>query len=158
MRRLRIRCAASAGAASTPHTSSTAASAETPLRAHSLYFDVLAETGVQGLLILLLGVGAPLLLLARRLSQPCAVAAFGAGTYFLAHAAVDWIWTLPAVGVPAFVLLGIGCAGGDLRPLPRRAAYAVGSRRSRRRATGICPALARASICPCRVLELLAGG
>jgi O-Antigen ligase/Tetratricopeptide repeat len=100
-------------------------SGETPLRAHSLYLDVLAESGVPGLLLLLLGVGAPLVLLARRLSQPCAVAAFGAGTYFLAHAGVDWIWTLPAVGVPAFVLLGIGCAGGESRPLPRRVAMAV---------------------------------
>jgi hypothetical protein len=100
-------------------------SSETPLRAHSLYIDVLAETGAPGLLLLLLGIGAPLVLLARRLSQPCAVAAFGAGIYFFAHAAVDWIWTLPAVGVPAFVLIGIGCAGGEPRALPRRVARIV---------------------------------
>jgi hypothetical protein len=98
---------------------------ETPLRAHSLYLDALAELGVPGLLLLLLGVAAPLVLLVRRLSQPCAVAAFGAATYFLAHAAVDWIWTVPVVGAFAFLLLGIGCAGEELRPLSRRAAIAV---------------------------------
>jgi O-Antigen ligase len=100
-------------------------SSETPLRAHSLYLDVLAESGIPGLLLLLLGLGAPLVFVARRLSQPCAVAAFGAATYFLAHAAVDWIWTVPVVGAFAFLFLGIGCAGGDSRPLPRRAAIAT---------------------------------
>ncbi|MDX6441370.1 MAG: hypothetical protein QOE43_1099 [Gaiellaceae bacterium] len=100
-------------------------SAETPLRAHSLYLDVLAELGIPGLLLLLLGLGAPLVFVARRLSQPCAVAAFGAATYFLAHAAVDWIWTVPVVGAFAFLFLGIGCAGGERRPLPRRAAMAT---------------------------------
>ena len=100
-------------------------SGETPLRAHSLYLDVFAELGIPGLFLLLLGVGAPLVLVARRLSQPCAVAAFGAATYFLAHAAVDWIWTVPVVGAFAFLFLGIGCAGGESRPLPRRAAMAA---------------------------------
>jgi O-antigen ligase len=92
-------------------------SGETPLRAHSLYLDELAELGIPGLLLLLVGVGGPLVLVARRLSQPCAVAAFGAATYFFTHAAVDWIWTLPVVGIPAFLFLGIGCAGTGLRPL-----------------------------------------
>ena len=98
---------------------------ETPLRAHSLYLDTLDELGIPGLLLLLLGVGAPLVFVARRLAQPCAVAAFGAATYFLGHAAVDWIWTVPVVGAFAFVFLGIGCAGGTPRPLPRRARWAT---------------------------------
>ena len=97
-------------------------SGETPLRAHSLYLDAVDELGIPGLLLLLLGVGAPLIFVARRLSQPCAVAAFGAATYFLAHAAVDWIWTVPVVGAFAFAFLGIGCADGTSRPLPRRVA------------------------------------
>ena len=100
-------------------------SSETPLRAHSLYLDVLAESGIPGLLLLLFGLGAPLVFVARRLSQPCAVAAFGAATYFLAHAAVDWIWTVPVVGALAFLILGIGCAGDESRPLPRWAAIAT---------------------------------
>jgi len=97
-------------------------SQETPLRAHSLYLDALSELGVPGLLLLLVGVGAPLALVARRLSQPHALAAFGATTYFLAHAAVDWIWTVPVVGIPLFLFLGIGCAGEGTGRLPRSAA------------------------------------
>jgi O-antigen ligase/polysaccharide polymerase Wzy-like membrane protein len=102
-------------------------SEETPLRAHSLYLDVLAELGIPGLFLLLVGVGTPLVLVARRLSQPAAVAGFGAATYFFAHAAVDWIWTVPVVGGFAFLFLGIGCASvdGEFRPLPRRASIAV---------------------------------
>jgi hypothetical protein len=100
-------------------------SQETPLRAHSLYLDVLSELGIPGLLLLVAGLGAPLLLLTRRLSQPGALAAFGASTYFLTHAAVDWIWTVPMVGIPAFLLLGIGCAGDRARTLSRPAALGV---------------------------------
>jgi hypothetical protein len=100
-------------------------SQETPLRAHSLFLDALAELGVPGLLLLLLGLGAPLVFVARRLSQPCAVAAFATATYFLTHAAIDWIWTVPVVGVPAFLVLGIGCADAGRRPLPGWAAVAT---------------------------------
>jgi len=87
---------------------------ETPLRAHSLYLDAFAELGVPGLLLLLVGAVTPLVALARKRAQPSAIAALGAGTYFFAHAAVDWIWTVPVVGVPAFLLVGAGCAP-DLR-------------------------------------------
>ena len=100
-------------------------SPETPLRAHSLYLDTLAEEGVPGLLLLLVGVCAPLVVLARRLRRPAAVAAFGAGVCFFTHAAVDWIWTVPVVGVPALLLVGIGCAGDDGRPLRRWASTTV---------------------------------
>jgi O-antigen ligase len=96
-------------------------SPETPLRSHSLYLDALTEEGVPGLALLLMGIGAPFALLVRRREQPTAVAALGSSAYFFAHAGVDWIWTLPVVGVPAFLLLGIGCAGDDRRALPRRA-------------------------------------
>jgi hypothetical protein len=98
---------------------------ETPLRAHSLYLDTAAEEGVPGLLLLLIGLGAPLVLVARRLRSPVAVAAFGAGTYFAAHAAVDWIWTVPVVGVVAFLLLGSACGNAEARPLGRRVGIGV---------------------------------
>jgi hypothetical protein len=100
-------------------------SPESPLRSHSLYLDVLAEEGVPGFLLLLVGVGAPLVLLARRLRQPAAVAAFGAAVTFFTHAGVDWVWTVPVVGVPVFLLIGIGCAGGGERPLWRPASVAL---------------------------------
>jgi cytochrome c-type biogenesis protein CcmH/NrfG len=38
------------------------------------------------------------------------------------HASVDWIWTVPACGVPFFVLLGAGNSGGERGTLARRAA------------------------------------
>jgi tetratricopeptide (TPR) repeat protein len=95
---------------------------ETPLRAHSLYLDVLAETGVPGLALLLVGVGTPLVFLARRLRRPATIGAFGTGAYFLAHAGVDWIWTVPVVGVLAFLIVGIGCAGHAAPSLSRRTA------------------------------------
>jgi O-antigen ligase len=100
-------------------------SPETPLRAHSLYLDTLAEEGIPGLLLLLLGLGAPLVLLARRLRSPVAVAAFGAGTYFAAHAAVDWIWTVPVVGVFALLLLGSACGEEDAPRLRRPTSVGV---------------------------------
>jgi tetratricopeptide (TPR) repeat protein len=100
-------------------------SEETPLRAHSLYLDVLAETGIPGLVLLLVGIGAPLALLARRLRRPTCVAAFGAAASFFTHAAVDWIWTVPAVGIPALLLLGVGCAGGGRRGLGSKASAGV---------------------------------
>jgi tetratricopeptide (TPR) repeat protein len=45
------------------------------------------------------------------------------------HASADWIWTIPAVGVPFFALLGTACAAREPRPAPRLAgaAVAVGS-------------------------------
>lgn len=91
---------------------------ETPLRAHSLYLDAFAELGVPGLLLLLAAVGILIVGAARNLSRPSAVAALGAAVYFFAHAAVDWVWTVPVVGVPAFLLLGSACAPDAARPLP----------------------------------------
>ena len=98
-------------------------SPETPLRAHSLYLDTLSEEGVPGLLLLLVGLGAPLAFLARRLRSPSVVGAFGAAVYFLAHAAVDWIWTIPVVGVVALLLFGIGAAGDEDLPVRRRTSF-----------------------------------
>jgi O-antigen ligase len=88
------------------------ASSETPARAHSLPLDVLSETGVVGFALLVAALGIPLSVLLRRRSH-VALAAFGAATYWLTHSLVDWIWTIPAVGLPFFLLLGIGCAGRD---------------------------------------------
>jgi hypothetical protein len=98
---------------------------ETPLRAHSLYLDTLSELGIPGLLLLLAGLGAPLVLLTRRLRSAASIGAFGAFVYFLTHAAVDWIWTVPTVGVFAFLLAGIGTADEGEFPLGRRTSYAA---------------------------------
>lgn len=100
-------------------------SPETPLRSHSLYLDTLAEEGVPGLVLLLLAIGVPLAAAARRLRRTSAVAAFGAATYLFAHAAVDWLWTIPVVGVPAVLFLGIGAVGDRAGRLPKRGSLTV---------------------------------
>ena len=104
-----------------------ARSTETPVRAHSLPLDALLETGFVGFALL---AGAFLLLtiaVSRRLGSLTGAAALGTLAYFSVHASGDWIWTFPAVGIPAFLLLGIALAAGEDRPLPRRAALAGGT-------------------------------
>ncbi|MFL5920685.1 MAG: O-antigen ligase family protein [Gaiellaceae bacterium] len=95
-------------------------SSETPARAHSVELDALSELGVPGLLLLVAGLGGPLVVCFRRLRvrEPTATAAFAAAAYWVVHASGDWNWTIPALGLPFFVLLGAGAAGraGSLRP------------------------------------------
>ncbi len=97
-----------------------ARSDETPARAHSLPLDVLLETGIVGLVLLAAGLVAALFGLIRRRTTPEGVAALGATVYFVVHATGDWIWTFPAVGLPAFALIGIGLADSDRSQLSRR--------------------------------------
>ncbi|MFN8124788.1 MAG: O-antigen ligase family protein [Thermoleophilia bacterium] len=81
------------------------------VNAHSLYLEVLGETGLIGLLLLVtpLGITAAVAgtLLARRRGHPVArdvvVAGCAAGVVAL-HAAGDWDWQLPAVMLPATLL------------------------------------------------------
>jgi len=103
-------------------------SSETPERAHSLEMDVLSETGIVGL-ALLLGAGGLALAAVWPWARRSVVGAgiLGSGVYFAVHTGVDWIWTIPEVGLPAFVLLGIGAAwGGGGRLVPTRAAVGGG--------------------------------
>ena len=96
-------------------------SPDTPARAHSFELDVLSELGIVG--VVLLGAGLVPFLLPlvwrTRARDPGATAAFGGAAYWIAHGSVDWLWTVPACGLPFFLLLGIGGAG-DERPLLRR--------------------------------------
>jgi len=104
-------------------------SLENPARAHSIEFDALSETGIVGFALLAMGIGFPLALVARRARRSLLDASLlGACVYWLAHASVDWIWTIPANGLPFFLLLGIGAAGGGARGLlPARAAIPAGA-------------------------------
>ena len=91
---------------------------ETPARAHSLELDVLSEQGLVGFGLLVGALGVPLVALARRArGELLAAGSFAAVLYWLLHASVDWIWTLPAVAIPFFLVLGIGLAG-EGRPVP----------------------------------------
>ena len=85
--------------------------------AHSWQAGALAETGVVGLAI----IAAVLLFpLARTRSARkgrgawplAAVALGGAGAYFVVHASVDWLFRIPAVAIPGFVVLGALATGG----------------------------------------------
>jgi hypothetical protein len=101
-------------------------SPDTPARAHSFELDALSEIGIVG--FALVATALVLLLLPivsrTRARDPGATAAFGGAAYWLAHASIDWLWTVPACGLPFFLLLGAGNAGGARALLSRRAALA----------------------------------
>ncbi len=102
-------------------------SEETPARAHSVELDVMGETGVFGLLLLLAAGGFVFAAVAPRARTSLAGAALLAtGAYWAAHTAVDWVWSFPAVGLTAFCLLGIGASSDGERPPPLRAALPAG--------------------------------
>jgi O-antigen ligase len=89
--------------------------------AHSLYLETLAELGPVGLVLLLVGLAAPLVALRRARRHPVVPAAAGAYVAFLAHAAVDWDWEVPTVTLAALfcgsaILLAARTGRG--RPLP----------------------------------------
>lgn len=104
-------------------------SPDVPARAHSVELDALSELGIVGFALL---VGAlvlpwPPIVTRVRARDPAATAAFAGGTYWLVHASVDWIWTVPACGLPFWLLLGAAGSGGERRPLPGRAAVPAGA-------------------------------
>jgi O-antigen ligase len=86
--------------------------------AHSLYLETLAELGPIGLALLLVALAAPFGA-PRSWWTPVAVAPFAA---FLAHAAQDWDWELPAVTVAALACGAAPITASDGRLLPRAAA------------------------------------
>ena len=102
-------------------------SSETPARSHSVEMDALGELGIVGFL-LLAGAGVLGFVALWRGARVSLLGAglLAAGAYFAVHTAVDWIWTIPAVGVPAFALFGIGASTGSGRLLPARAAVPAG--------------------------------
>jgi O-antigen ligase len=100
---------------------------EAPERSHSVELDALSETGIIGFLLI---VGAGVLGLAavsRRSGAPLVPAAlFGAGVYFATHTAIDWVWSIPPVGLTALALVGIGASRGSRPSLQLRPALAGG--------------------------------
>jgi O-antigen ligase len=102
-------------------------SVETPERAHSVEADALSETGIVGFLLLAgSGVLALFAVGRRARGSPLAASLLAVGVYFAVHASVDWIWTMPAVALPAFLLVGIGASPDNGSPLPARAAIPAG--------------------------------
>ncbi len=92
---------------------------ETPHYPHSLELRALAQTGVVGTLLAVVGLGAALLAAARavrdraandHLAPVVAAAALAGFGYWAVHGSFDWFWEFAGLGAPAFALLGIACA------------------------------------------------
>ncbi len=89
---------------------------ETPRYPHSVELRTLAETGILGALLGVVGLGAALLAVARAMRGPdplaraVAAAALSGFAYWLVHGSFDWFWELAGLGGPAFALLGLACA------------------------------------------------
>jgi tetratricopeptide (TPR) repeat protein len=102
-------------------------SEETPRYPHSIELRTLAQTGLLGTLLALVGLGAALLAGARavRSADPLIRAVAGAAlagfAYWVVHGSFDWFWEFAGLGSPAFALLGLACA---LAPRRTRAAEA----------------------------------
>ncbi len=137
-------------------------SEETPRYPHSVELRTLAETGLVGALLALLGLGGALLAGARavrsrdrpsrsgdgQLTRAAAAAALGGFGYWVVHGSFDWFWEFAGLGAAAFALLGLACA---LAPRGRPVASAVPAPRRERAwiAAGIVGgACAAASLIP----------
>jgi tetratricopeptide (TPR) repeat protein len=98
-------------------------SQETPHYPHSVEIRTLAETGVIGALLALVGLGAALLAAARGLRGPdplgrvVVAAALGGFAYWAVHGSVDWFWEFAGLGAPAFAMLGLACALAPRAPV-----------------------------------------
>jgi hypothetical protein len=100
---------------------------ETPQRAHSLEMDALSETGVVGFLLVVSAGVLALVAVARRARfSLMAAGAVGTAAYFAVHTGGDWVWTIPAVGVAAFAIVGIGASGDRSTPMSARVALPAG--------------------------------
>jgi hypothetical protein len=83
------------------------------LDSHSLYLGVMAELGLVGILLLLLGMLAILVAAARRIFSPDRVlqaTVFSALLTWAVHAGFDWDWQLTATGFFFFALGGMAIA------------------------------------------------
>jgi tetratricopeptide (TPR) repeat protein len=96
-------------------------SEETPHYPHSVELRTLAETGLVGALLAVIGLGAALLAGARAvrsdeirkradpLARDVAAAALAGFAYWLVHGSFDWFWEFAGLGAPAFAMLGLAC-------------------------------------------------
>ena len=85
--------------------------------AHSLFFEVLSELGLIGVGLLTIGLAAPLVAMVRRRRDDRVLWSAALALYltWVARAAIDWDWEMPALTLPVFALAGAACA----RHLPR---------------------------------------
>ena len=82
---------------------------------HSIEMLMLSELGIPGALLLLafVGGGAVAIVRSRRLGREeamLAAAALAVGSYWFAHASVDWFWSYAAITLPAPFVIGAAAA------------------------------------------------
>lgn len=92
-------------------------SSETPRYPHSVELRTLAQTGLVGALLAVVGLAAALVAAARAivrhpdpLARAVAAAAVAGFAYWVVHGSFDWFWEFAGLGAPAFALLGLACA------------------------------------------------
>ncbi|HET9097158.1 MAG TPA: O-antigen ligase family protein [Candidatus Baltobacteraceae bacterium] len=90
--------------------------------ANGMFFQVLAEQGIAGLIAMFAVVAASIGAFVRRLNEPLALGACIAGVAMAFHQIVDCMWIYPKVGVIWFVLLALGAAAVDLAARTERVA------------------------------------
>ena len=102
-------------------------SLETPHRAHSLELDALARRASSASCSSSEPGGAPVRRRPPRAQLArSATGALGTAAYFAVHTGGDWVWTIPAVGLPVFVIAGIALSEDRSSPLPGRVAIPAG--------------------------------
>lgn len=114
-------------------------SAETPRYPHSLELRVLSQTGIVGSILFLGAIAAAVAagvlatLRASRLGAAAAGTALASFLYWAVHGSVDWFFELPALGAPAFALLGLAAslAPRDEHPTRGRAPAPIAGGRVR---------------------------
>jgi O-Antigen ligase len=152
---------------------------ESPHYPHSVELRTLAQGGIVGALLALVGFGAALLAggrvalsSVRRRGDPLAAAAAAAAlagfAYWVVHGSFDWFWEFAGLGAPAFALLGLACSlalrrqPGGLPGRPGEAASVTGgdgaSAVEDRPIVGRAPAFRRLTIVAGVALALVAAG
>jgi hypothetical protein len=121
---------------------------ETPRYPHSVELRTLAETGILGALLALVGLGAALLAAFRAIRAPdpvvgaVAAAALACFGYWVLQGSFDWFWEFAGLGGPAFALLGLACALEPRRTgREARAAPTFGSHRAVRLSAAVAVAV-----------------
>jgi hypothetical protein len=118
---------------------------EQPAYPHSIEMSLVSQTGGIGtaLFVAFAALGGVAAVRARRAGGADAAVAAGGATafaYWLLHGSVDWLWEFPALGLSAFLLLGLAIG----RPPPARA----GSRRAQWGVVAACAVVAASFVAP----------